>query len=46
MTRLEALDKLCDGYSAYFDIVRYDETDGELNCSNLCGQYKNRHYGR
>lgn len=30
MTRLEALDKLCGSYSAYFDIVRYDETDDEL----------------
>lgn len=30
MTRLEALEKLCESYSAYFDIERFDEDKGEL----------------
>lgn len=30
MTRFEAIDKLCDSYSAYFDIVRFDEDETEL----------------
>ena len=30
MTRLEAVDKLCDSYSAYFDVERFDEEDTEL----------------
>ncbi len=30
MTRIEAIDKLCESYSVYFDIVRYDEEPGEL----------------
>ena len=30
MTRLEAIDKLCDSYSAYFDVERFNDDDAEL----------------
>lgn len=30
MTRAEAIEKLCESYSAYFDIVRFDEEESEL----------------
>lgn len=30
MTRAEAIDKLCESYSGYFDIERFDEAEGEL----------------
>ena len=30
MTRSEAIDKLCESYSAYFDIERFDDGAGEL----------------
>ncbi len=30
MTRLEAIDKLCESYSAYFDVERFDDNESEL----------------
>ena len=30
MTRLEAIDKLCDSYSAYFDVERFNDDDAAL----------------
>lgn len=30
MTRLDAIDKLCESYSAYFDIERFEDNDNDL----------------
>ena len=30
MTRLEAIDKLCESYSVYFDVERFEENEDLL----------------
>ena len=36
MTRLEAIDKLCESYSVYFDVERFEENEDLLAATCFC----------